>query len=468
MKLWPFGKSSRNLPAPIPAPAPEIEKSFTNYGPVYWPEHVNWQTSGRFDCGRQGRDLRGVAWACVNIISQDISTLRPEVGILEPDGFFRTMPNSQVQAVLDTPNNYMTGLDFLAYIVASLLTGGNLFAWTPRDALGNVKEMHPLHHDQARPYVAGGEVFWQIGAVDTNLIPGLKGRTFVPAREILHVPYMLLISPVMGVSPISAAALSIAQNSAINQQSAAFFGNNSQPSGILSGPNKIGNELAQRIKTHWETNFSGGNFGRTAVLGEGLTWSPLAITAVDAQLIEQLRYTVENVAACFRLPLFMLSDLNRATFRNSEAQNRAYYNMCLRAIIEKLEAALNSHFGFALESQPRAIRFNLEGLLRTDSDTRYANYQKGIAAGFLTINEARRSEAMAPIEGGDEPLVQIQYRPLSQAIKEPTPAPAPAPVSEPPEVEEDPENSDAPPAANIDEEQLNAELARQMAIARGA
>ena len=175
MKLWPWGKDKQPPAPPSVAAKVEIEEKALHgaWGPVYWPEHVNWQTAGRFDCGVGPRDLTGIAWACVNIISQDMSTLRPEVGVLERDGFFRTMPNAQLQTVLDAPNNYMTGLDFIAYIVANLLTGGNLYVYTPRDSAGVVLEMHPLHHTTCRPMVVDGEVFWSIGTVEYNLIPQL-------------------------------------------------------------------------------------------------------------------------------------------------------------------------------------------------------------------------------------------------------------------------------------------------------
>jgi hypothetical protein len=111
----------------------------------------------------------------------------------------------------------------------------------------------------------------------------------------------------------------------------------------------------------------------------------------------------------------MLGDLSKVTYRNSEQLQRTYYSGCLQLHLEALESRLRE--GFELDDA-HFVEFDLDNLFRTEIDTRFDAYQKAINAGFYTINDARTREDMPPVEGGDEPLVQAQYRPLSAAIRE--------------------------------------------------
>jgi len=186
--------------------------------------------------------------------------------------------------------------------------------------------------------------------------------------------------------------------------------------------------------------------GRTAVLGEGMKWEPLTISASDAQLIEQLRWSVEDVARCFRVPTYMLTDASKVSFKNAEQLARNYYSQTLQYHIESIEARLDQAFGLTGNTY---CEFDLAAMLRMELDARMSAYREGIQAGILTINEARKLEELAPMAGGDEPLVQVQYRPLSMAgqpMSGPAPAaPAPEPEPEPDDAPADDTADDMPP-----------------------
>ena len=89
------------------------------------------------------------------------------------------------------------------------------------------------------------------------------------------------------MSPIFAAGLAATQGLHIQSNSATFFKNGSNPGGVLTAPGAISDETAARLKVAWSTNYSGENAGKVAVLGDGLKYEAMAVTATDAQLIEQ-------------------------------------------------------------------------------------------------------------------------------------------------------------------------------------
>jgi HK97 family phage portal protein len=222
------------------------------------------------------------------------------------------------------------------------------------------------------------------------------------------------------VSPIFAAAASSAVGLQILRDSQQFFANSARPSGLLQSTINLGDDQKRKAKEEWDIAYRGREYGKVAILPNGLDWKPITITAQDAQLIEQLRYSVEDVARVFRVPTYMLGDMTKATYRNSEQLARNYLQGCLGAHIEALEERFERAFQFPPTFE---IKFDLAALLRTEIDVRFAAYQTALNAGWQSINEVRAQEGLEPVDGGDEPRVQMQYVPLSAAT-EPAPPPA--------------------------------------------
>jgi HK97 family phage portal protein len=280
----------------------------------------------------------------------------------------------------------------------------------------------------------------------------LVGGEYLPARSILHHRLLAMHHPLIGLTPLYAAGVSAMTGQTIQQNSHSFFSNMSRASGVLTTPGKINPELAARLKSEWDQNFKGGQMGRTAVLSEGMKWEPLTISAADAQLIEQLRWSVEDVARCFRVPSYMLTDASKISFKNAEQLARNYYSQTLQYHIESIEARIDQCFDLKDDIY---AEFDLSALLRMELDARMVAYREGIQSGVLAINEARRMEELPPVSGGDEPLVQMQYRPLSKAgepMPSATPAPAPEPEPAPPD-DPDPDDPEADDAEPDDAEQ---------------
>jgi HK97 family phage portal protein len=214
-----------------------------------------------------------------------------------------------------------------------------------------------------------------------------------------------------------------------------LFGNMARPSGVLSAPGEINDVTAKRLKTEFEANYSQGNIGRTAVLGDGLEWKPMTLTGVEAQLIEQLKWTIEDVARVFRVPMYLLNDTARMTYKNSEHAAQAYYSGCLQYHAESTEARFTNDFGF--DETSKRVEFDVAGMFRMDTKERFEAYNAGITGGHLSPNEAREMEGRGPVKGGEEPRMQMQYVPLSTPVADPTAdAPAPAPAAEQPEDDE--------------------------------
>jgi len=350
-------------------------------------------------------------YACVSLIAGDISKLRIMLTQETDADVWEEFDTPAFSPVLRKPNGYQTRIQFIEQWITSKLLHGNACVYKERDGRGVVSGLHVLDSRRVKPLVADdGGVYYQLSR---DTISQVGDGVIVPASEIIHDRMNCFYHPLVGISPISACGASATQGIRIQANSAKFFENMSRPSGQLTAPARIDDETAARLKREFEANFSGGNLGRLFVSGNGLKYDSMAIPAQDAQLIEQLRWTVEDVARTFHVPLHKLGS-GQPTLNNIVALNQDYYSQTLQTLIEAVECLLDE--GLSLPSG-YATEFDLDGLLRMDPLSRAEANEKATRAGIMTPNEGRLSMNLPPVVGGDTPYLQIQNFALRDLAK---------------------------------------------------
>jgi HK97 family phage portal protein len=387
---------------------------------------------------------QSTVWACITLIMQDIGKL--EVNLIELDGdIWVPTSNPAYSPFLRKPNHYQNRIKFFEYWVMSKLTRGNTYVLKERDnrggiGRGNVIAGYILDPARVQVLVApNGEVFYELSP--DNMAGGLLGDTVrVPASEMIHDVGVALHHQLCGLPPLVACAMAASQSLAIQSTSSKFFQNNSRPGGVLTAPREISDSTAQRIKDHWDANYAGEeNFGRVAVLGNGLTYEPMAMTAVESDLAKQLGWTDEKICSVFHVPPFMVGVGPMPTYDNIEKLNNQYYGQALQELMECIEICLRD----GLELGPNLqVRFDLDGLSRMDQASLMATLDKG--KNIYTPNEQRQRLNLKPVTGGNTVYKQQQDFSLEALAKRdaqadpfgtatPPPAPAPEPTTSPDE-----------------------------------
>jgi len=369
-------------------------------------------------------------YACMTLIASDIAKLRVKLVQKDAEGIWSEVSSPSYDPVLRKPNPFQNRIQFWESWVLSKLIRGNTYVLKVRDNRNVVTRLYVLDPTKVTPMVADdGAVFYQLSA---DNMAGLTEDVLVPAREIIHDRMNCLFHPLVGTSPIFAAGVAATQGLRIQNNSAWFFGNKSQPGGVLTAPGVISDETAARLKEHWDTNFTGENAGKVAVLGDNLKYERMAMTAEESQLIEQLKWTAEVVCSVFHVPPYKAGIGAMPTYNNIQSLNVEYYSQCLQSLIEAAELCLDE----GLEMKDGyGTEFDLDGLLRMDSVTQMEVLDK--ASGVMTIDEKRRKLDLKKVTGGDSVYLQQQNFSLAALAKRDaqedpfgTASPAPAP-SEP-------------------------------------
>lgn len=339
-------------------------------------------------------------FACQTLIASDIAKLRVKL-VEQKDGIWSEVKNAAYSPVLRKPNTYQNRIQFFESWVLSKLQRGNTYVLKRRDNRNVVVGLYVLAPDLVTPLISdNGEVFYELRA---DNLSGVAERVVVPAREIIHDRFNCLFHPLVGLSPIFANGLAATQGLAIQNQSTILFQNGARPGGILTAPGNISDETAARLKAYWDANFSGSNAGKVAVLGDGLAYEAMAVKAVDAQLVEQLKWTAEVICSTYHIPPYKIGVGALPSYNNVQALNTEYYSQCLQVLIEAIELCLDE--GLAT-GETLGTEFDIDNLLRMDSVTLMDVLEKSKST--LTLDERRAKLDKGKITGGNTVYLQQQ------------------------------------------------------------
>jgi HK97 family phage portal protein len=367
-----------------------------------------WQQDIKIDANAV--DSYWANFACLTLICSDIAKM--PMAVRQYDAKTKIWRRTPLrQPLLKKPNHYQTTVEFLFSWVMSELRTGNTYVLKVRDPdTGFVTAMYVLDPNRVVPYITSdGGVYYMLQIDQLSLLK--EASVLVPASEIIHDKMYPLYHPLIGLPPVYACGIVAMQGHAIIGTSTAYFGNRGMPAGILTAPGHIPDDTAQRLKDYFDTNFTGKNSGKVAVLGDNLKFEAMGSgKASDAQLIEQLKMTGEIVCACYHVPGYKIGVGAVPSVRFASELNQQYLDQCLQYIIEKMESRLDE--GLELQDGQQ-LWLDTSVLLRMDPQTKATVLGQQVKDAIISTNEARREDDLEPVEGGDSPMIQQQNYSLS-------------------------------------------------------
>ena len=355
-------------------------------------------------------------YSCVRILSEAIASLPLHLYKYTDTGTAKATEHLLYFLLHDEPNTEMTSFVFRETLMTHLLLWGNAYAQIIRNGKGEVLALYPLMPDRMNvDRDEHGNIVYEY-MVSQEDAPINKGSTVkLTPSEVLHIPG-LGFDGLIGYSPIAMAKNAIGLAIATEEYGSKFFANGATPSGILEYPGTV--KEPERVRESWNKGFGGENNHKVAILEEGMKYTPISISPNEAQFLETRKFQIDEIARIFRVPPHMVGDLERSTFSNIENMSLEFVKYTLAPWVTRWEQSLSRCVFNDDEKRQLFFKFNVDGLLRGDYQSRMNGYAIARQNGWMSANDIRNLEQQDQIpdeEGGNLYLINGNMLPLKQA-----------------------------------------------------
>ena len=379
--------------------------------------------SGKYVTERSAMQMTAV-YCCVRILSEAVASLPLQFYRYTDDGGKEKAVDHPLYFLLhDEPNPEMTSFIFRETLMTHLLLWGNAYSQIIRNGKGEVVALYPLMPDRMKvDRDEHGRLYYEYTVYDSDDVDGRKGTNKVgrtvrlQPHDVLHIPG-LRFDGLVGYSPIAMAKNAIGLAIATEEYGSKFFANGAAPSGVLEHPGTI--KDPSKVRESWQSTFGGsGNANKIAVLEEGMKYTPISISPEQAQFLETRKFQIDEIARIFRVPPHMIGDLEKSSFNNIEQQSLEFVKYTLDPWVSRWEQAMVRALLTPDEKKKYFFKFNVDGLLRGDYQSRMNGYATARQNGWMSANDIRELENLDRIpaeQGGDLYLINGNMTKLEDA-----------------------------------------------------
>ncbi|MCD8106876.1 MAG: phage portal protein [Oscillospiraceae bacterium] len=355
-------------------------------------------------------------YACVRVLSEAVAQLPLHLYQYTGDGNKEKALDHPLYRLLhDEPNPEMSSFVYREAEMCHLLLWGNAYSQIIRNGKGEVVALYPLMPNRMTVSRDDkGRLYYEYTISDDDA-PQVK-KTVLSPSEVLHIPG-LGFDGLVGYSPIAVAKNAIGLSIATEEYGAKFFANGATPGGILEYSGVIKDPDA--VREAWNKGFGGsGNSSKVAVLEEGMKYTPISISPDEAQFLDTRKFQISEIARIFRVPPHLIGDLEHSTFSNIEQQSLEFVTYSLQPWLVRWEQGICRALLSEDEKKDYFAKFNVDGLLRGDYQSRMSGYATARQNGWMSANDIRELENLDRIpaeDGGDLYLINGNMTKLADA-----------------------------------------------------
>ena len=384
------------------------------------------------------------AFACVRTLSETVGQVTGAVFERQKNGNAEKVDHPLADVLFGRPNLDMTSLEFREAMTTNLAGRGNAYALIDTNGSGQVSNLYPYRASKVEPKRKdSGDIVYRIND---------RGRwETMPADKVWHWKGFSW-DGLVGLSPIACAREALGLSMAAEDYNAKLFANGLTSTALIQIPQwltKDQRKIAEEKLASLQQGLA--NAGRPIMLEGGMTAKDGIFTPEDAQFLQLRQLQIPELCRIWRISPHMIASLERATNNNIEQLSQEFVTYTMLPYFRRIEERAQQLFKPGERSR-FFVRFNVESLLRADSQARASLYSILLQNGVYSRNEVRALENRNRVdeEGMDDYTVQSNMALLqllgamNAAASQPKPAPKPEPMPDP-EIEPKPPKSNGGP-----------------------
>lgn len=344
-------------------------------------------------------------FSAVTGVSRTIAQLPLDLVRIGSDGHREKVKDHNLYKLLALrPNEWQSRFEYWQQVGLNLLMHNVFYAYKNQSPNGRILNLHPLHPDSVDP----------IQRDDMKMeyrVTFRGGRQEVVSGEKMHRILLMTADGVNPISPLKKLREAIGLEIAAEKFGAALFENGAVPNIVIKRPGKFKDQTAfDRFRDSWREAFT--RKGGTALLEENWEIEKMQMSSEESQFLETRKLQRAVIAGAMNLSPHRVGDLSRATFNNVEHLSLEYVTYAITPILIAIETAATRDLVPPSETGKLFVKFNVRGLLRSDSKSMAEALKIRREWGIINANEWRDLDDMNPIsaeDGGDDYLVPLNY-----------------------------------------------------------
>lgn len=354
-------------------------------------------------------EMKGWVGACVNAIAEEVASINLKLYQYTSDGI-KEVEDHAVLDLLYKVNGFTTKFEHF-YLTQAYLELTGEAPWFIEKNGKEVLGVYILRPDKISPFSKDGVKIdgykYEIG----------QGRTqILSADEVIFLKYPNPIKPYRGIGILEQAAVSVDIDNYSEKWNMNFYKNSARPDAILTvDVESMDEEQKAVLKKTLKDQYGGvKNAHNLMVLFGAMKFDKSSFSQKDMDFLEQQRFSRDKILGIFRVPKAIVSQTDEVNYASAKTAEYIFARYTIKPKMERLIQQLNE-FLLPMYAGTEKMFLDFENVIPEDEEAKYKNYESGLKAGYLTINEVRREQELPDVDGGDVIYLPFNLVPLGES-----------------------------------------------------
>ncbi len=278
-----------------------------------------------------------------------------------------------------------------------------------------------------------------MSVVPAKAFPFVKGYVYgtgadaVPfdVNEIIHFKYPNPLNQYRGLAPARAIGINLDAEQNADKWVNQFFYNSARPDGVIQFDYNLSDEQFEKLKKQWSEKYKGvSKAHQVALLEGGGKYLQIQNSIKDMDFANLKQKNRDVILGVFGMPQSVMGISENVNKANAEAGDYTFARWIVKPRLDWKKAKIQEQL-IPKFRRSENLEIGFKEVVPETTEQKISAAESGMRAGYLTVNEARKTQGLDSIPNGDVLLVPLNLIPTP--IDKPLQPPAPAPVSEEPE-----------------------------------
>uniref|UniRef100_A0A6M3LGL9 Putative portal protein n=1 Tax=viral metagenome TaxID=1070528 RepID=A0A6M3LGL9_9ZZZZ len=259
----------------------------------------------------------------------------------------------------------------------------------------------------------------KMSVVPAQNFPFVKGYVYgngvdaIPfdVNEIIHFKFPNPLNQYRGLGQAQAIGINLDAEQNTDKWVNQFFYNSARPDGVIQFDYNLSDEQFEKLKKQWSEKYKGvSKAHQVALLEGGGKYLQIQNTIKDMDFPNLKQKNRDVILGVEGMPLSVMGITENVNKANAEAGDYTFARWIVKPRLNWKKSKLNEQLLPKFKNSQN-LEIGFEEVVKETVDQKISAAESGMRAGYLTVNEARKTQGLDPIPNGDVLLMPLNLIP---------------------------------------------------------